>query len=101
MGRDALEGKGPQNRFQKRSYRRLEAVSQAVGGGCYRLHMPSKPALAVREAVAGHRLGALEGVGGGTSLDARNVTQGGTSAPSNASLGVGSGGQSEANSLCT
>ena len=47
-----------------------EAVRQAVGGGCQsgwggycRLSMPWKPALAARETVAGHRLGALEGGG--------------------------------------
>ena len=47
-----------------------EAVRQAVGGvakavrgGYCRLQMPLKLALAVREAVAGHRLGALEGGG--------------------------------------
>ena len=54
-----------------------EAVRQAVGGGFQnktkrsdgycRLQMPWKSALAVRETVAGHRLGALEGGGGGTS----------------------------------
>ena len=47
-----------------------EAVRQAVGGGCQsswggycRLQMPLKLAFAVRETVAGHRLGALEGGG--------------------------------------
>ena len=43
----------------------LEAVRQAVGGGCRsgwgRLQMPLKLALGVRETVAGHRQGALEG----------------------------------------
>ena len=34
-----------------------------VGGGYYRLQMPLKLALAVREPVAGRRLGALEGGG--------------------------------------
>ena len=42
--------------------------------------MPLKLALGVRETVAGHRLGALEGMGGG-----------GGSPPSNASLGGGGG----------
>ena len=36
-----------------------------VGGGYCRLQMPLKLALGVRETVAGHRLGALEGEGGG------------------------------------
>ena len=36
-------------------------VAKAVGGGYCRLQMPLKPALAVRGALAGHRLGALEG----------------------------------------
>ena len=39
----------------------------AVGGGYCRSQMPSKLALAVREAVAGHRLGALEGRGGSSN----------------------------------
>ena len=36
-----------------------------VGGGYCRLPMPLKPALAVGGTVAGHRLGAPEGRGGG------------------------------------
>ena len=52
-------------------------LPKAVGDGYCRLEMPLKLALAIRETVAGHRLGALKGRGGG----------GGTSAPSNASLG--------------
>ena len=60
-GRDALEGKGPQRRPQRRLDRRFEEVAKAVGGGYCRLQMPLKPALAVRGTVAGHRLGALEG----------------------------------------
>ena len=68
------EKKGPQRRSQKRLCRWLEEVAKAVGGGYCRLQMPLKPALGVREAVAGHRLGALEGRGGGYSP------------PSNASL---------------
>ena len=50
------------------------AVRQAVGGGCRpvgggycRLQRPLKPALGVRGTVAGHKLGALEEGGGGTS----------------------------------
>ena len=45
---------------------RLEDVAQAVGGGYCRLQMPLKLTLGVRETVAGHRLGALQGgkVGG-------------------------------------
>ena len=69
--KDALEGKGSQRRAQKRSDRRLEAVAEAVGGGCRRLQMPLKLALGVRETAAVHRLGA----------------RGGTSPLSNASLG--------------
>ena len=41
-GRDALEGKGPQRRPQKRLGRRLEEVAKAVGGGYCRLQMPLK-----------------------------------------------------------
>ena len=63
-GRDALEGKGPQRRPQKRLSRRLEAVAKAVGGGFCRLQMPLKRALAVRGTAAGRRLGAQEGGGG-------------------------------------
>ena len=81
-GRDALEGKGPQGRPQQRLDRRLEEVAEAVEGGYCRLQMPLKPALGVRETVAGRRLGALEGGGGGTyrkeTTTRRNVhTQGG------------------------
>ena len=63
-GRDALEGKGPQRRPQKRLGRRLEGVAKAVGGGYCRLQMPLSLALGVRGTVAGHRLGAPEGGGG-------------------------------------
>ena len=45
--------------------RRLEEVAEAVGGGCCRLRIPLKPALGVRGTVAGQRVGALEGGGGG------------------------------------
>ena len=65
MGRDALEGKGPQRRPWKRLDRRLEEIAKAVGGGDCRLQMPLQPALGVRGTVAGRRLGALEGGGGG------------------------------------
>ena len=58
-GRDALEGEGPQRRPQKPLGRRLEEVAKAVGGGYCRLQLPLKPALGVRETVAGHGLGAL------------------------------------------
>ena len=75
VGRDALEGKAPQRRPQKRLGRRLEEVAKAGGGGYCRLQMPLKLALAVMGTVAGHRLGALEG--GGYPPP-----------PSNASLGV-------------
>ena len=63
-GRDALEGNGPQRRFQKRLNRRSEEVAEAAGGGYCRLQMPLRMALGVRGTVAGHRLGALEGGGG-------------------------------------
>ena len=56
-----MHWKAPQRRPQKRFDRRLEEVAKAVGGGHCRLQMPLKPALGVRETVAGHRLGALEG----------------------------------------
>ena len=65
VGRTAFEGKGPQRGPQKRLGRRLEEVAKAVGGGYCRLQMPLKPAFGVRETVAGHRRGALEGGGGG------------------------------------
>ena len=42
----------------------MEEVAKAVGGGYCRLQMPLRLALGVRETVAGHRLGALEGGGG-------------------------------------
>ena len=64
-GRDALEGKGPQRRPQKRLDRRLEGFAKAVGGGYCRLQMLLRLAIGVRGTVAGHRLSALEGVGGG------------------------------------
>ena len=63
--RHALQWKGPQRRPQQRLGRRLEEVAKAVGGGYCRLQMPLTLTLGVREAVAGHRLGALEGGGGG------------------------------------
>ena len=63
--RDALEGKGPQRRPQQRVDRRWEEVAKAVGGGYWRLQMPLRLARAVRETVAGHGQGALEGGGGG------------------------------------
>ena len=56
---DALEGKGPQRRAQKRVGRRLEEVAKAVGGGYCRLQMSLSLALGVRGTVAGPRLGAL------------------------------------------
>ena len=63
LGRDALEGKGPERGPRQRLDRRLEGVAEAVGRGYRRLQIP---ALAVRETVAGHRLGTLEGGGWGT-----------------------------------
>ena len=47
--KDAIEGKGPQRRPQKRLDRRLEEAAKAAGGGDCRLQMPLKRALAVRE----------------------------------------------------
>ena len=58
---DAFEGNGPQRPPKKRLDRRLEEVAKAVGGGYYRLQMPSKLALGVRETLAEHRVGALGG----------------------------------------
>ena len=69
-GRDALEGKGPQRRLQKRRDRRLEEVAKAVGGGYCRLQIPLSLALGVRGTVAG-RLGALERGGGGGGMGTR------------------------------
>ena len=60
MPRDALEGKGPQRRPQKRLDRRLEEVAKAVGGGHRCLQMPLRLALGVRGTVAERRLGAQE-----------------------------------------
>ena len=62
--RASLEGKGPQRWPQQRLLRRLEEVAKVVWGGWRRLQMPPKPAFAVRETVAGRRLGALEGLRG-------------------------------------
>ena len=59
---DAFEGKGPQRQPERRLDRRLEEVAGAVGGGYCRLQMALKLALGVRGTVAGHRLGALEGL---------------------------------------
>ena len=78
QARVALEGKGPQRGPQRRLGRRLEEVAKAVGGGYCQLQMPLKPALGVRETVAGRRLGALEEGGGGN-----------LPCPSNASLRTG------------
>ena len=58
------KGNGRQRRPRKRLDRRLEEVAKAVGGGYCRLQMPLKPALGVRETVAGHRWGSLEWGGG-------------------------------------
>ena len=62
--RDALEAKAPPRQPQQPLDKRLEEVFKAVAGGYRGRDMPSKLALAVRETVAGHRLGALEGGGG-------------------------------------
>ena len=63
-GRDALEGKAPPRRPQKRFDRRLEEIAKAIGGSDCRLQMPLKQARAIRETVAGHTLGTLEVEGG-------------------------------------
>ena len=64
MGRDALEGKGPEAapELDRRLDRRLEEVCKAVGGGYCRLQMPLKLTPAIRETVAVCRLSALERV---------------------------------------
>ena len=64
----ALEGKGPPRGPQKRLNRRWKEVTKAVGGGYCRLQVPFKLALAVRETVTVHRLGALQGGGGGLPI---------------------------------
>ena len=46
---DALEGKGPQRRPQKRVGQRLEEVAKAVGGGYCRVRMPLSLAPAARD----------------------------------------------------
>ena len=68
MPRGALEGKGLRRRSPNRLDRRLKEVAEAVAGGYCRLQMPLRPALTVRGTVTGHRLGALEGGGGGRGL---------------------------------
>ena len=50
---DALEGKGPQSRPQKRLDRRLDEVAKAVGGGYCRSQMPWKLAVGVGEGDSG------------------------------------------------
>ena len=50
---------------QRQLDRRLEEAAEAVGGVYRRSQMPLKLALALRGTVAGHRLGPLEGGGGG------------------------------------
>ena len=80
VGRDALEGEGPQRRPQKRSDRRLEEVAEAVGGGYCQLEMSLRLALGVRETVAGHRLGALA-VGRGVPPLFQCIPQGGGASP--------------------
>ena len=58
------EGGGECIRSEGTSEAAPEAVRQAVGGGYGRLQVPLRLAVAVRETVAGHRLGALKGGGG-------------------------------------
>ena len=62
MEREAISEAAPE------AVRQSEEVTEAVGGGCCRLQMPLKLALDIRGTVAGHRLGALEGGGGGAYL---------------------------------
>ena len=50
---------GGGRKLPKRLGGRWEEVAKAVGGGYYRLQIPLKMALGVRETVAGHRLGFL------------------------------------------
>ena len=76
-GRGALEEMGPQRWPQKRLDRRLEGVAEVVGGGYCWLQMPLRPALAIRETVAGHRLGGLEGGAGVTSPPFQCIPRGG------------------------
>ena len=73
LPRDALEGKGPQGRLQKRLGRRLKEVAKAVAGGYCWGQMPLKPAPLVRETVAGHKQGALERGGGGPPLSTASL----------------------------
>ena len=61
-----MHAKGPVLHARAQLDRRLEEVAKAVGGGYCRLQMPLKLALGVRGTVAGHRLGVLERVWGGT-----------------------------------
>ena len=61
------QGVGPGMHWKGRGLRdrRFERVAEAVGGGCCRLQMPLSLAPGVRGTVAGHRLGAWRGWGGG------------------------------------
>ena len=68
--RVALEGKGPRTGGWR-------GLPKRLGDGCCRLQMPLNAAPAVREAVAGHRLGALEGGGGGLTSPSSNASLGG------------------------
>ena len=85
--------KSNSRRPQRRLDRRLEGVAQAVGGGYCRLHMPLRLALAVRETVAGHRLGALEGGGGVPRPLSMHPSRGGASSREVASNGCRSPGR--------
>ena len=69
-----MEGTGPQRRPKKRVDWRLEEVAKAVGGGYCRLQTPLRLALAVRGTVAGRRLGALKGGGGGRGSPLSNAS---------------------------
>ena len=57
VGRDALEGKGVSKAVPKAVRQAVEGVAKAVGGGYCRLPLALRMAVAVRETVAGHRLG--------------------------------------------
>ena len=80
-GRDALKGKGPQRRVQRRLDKWLEEVAKAVGGGYCRLQMPLRLAFGVRGTVAGHRVwGGCPGGGRGGSPPSNAFPGGGGAA---------------------
>ena len=64
-GQGCIRREGASEAAPEAVRRAVGAVAKAVGGGYRRLQMPLKLAFAVRETVAGRRLGALDGGGGG------------------------------------